>query len=97
MQSWIENGLVTVNGASIRRASSRAAFGDVVSIALPDELPRAVMAAEDVRLQVLYEDGDLAGFMGFAKDLEPLIKFPSQLTEAPQVDSKIVRLVPKAG
>jgi 23S rRNA pseudouridine1911/1915/1917 synthase len=59
VQSWIESGLVTVNGASIRRASSRAAFGDIVSITLPDELPRAVMAAEDVRLEVLYEDGDL--------------------------------------
>jgi 23S rRNA pseudouridine1911/1915/1917 synthase len=59
VQSWIESGLVTVNGASIRRASSRAAFGDIVSIALPDEQPRAVMAAEDVRLEVLYEDGEL--------------------------------------
>ena len=59
VQSWIESGLVTVNGASIRRASSRAAFGDIVSIALPDEQPRAVMAAEDVRLEVLYEDDDL--------------------------------------
>ena len=59
VQSWIESGLVTVNGASIRRASSRAAFGDVVSIALPDEQPRAVMAAEDVRLEVLYEDAEL--------------------------------------
>ena len=59
VQSWIESGLVTVNGTSIRRASSRAAFGDIVSIALPDEQPRAVMAAEDVRLEVLYEDGEL--------------------------------------
>src|SRR5436190_1048711 len=59
VQSWIEGGLVTVNGASIRRASSRAAFGDIVSIALPDEVPRAVMAAEDVRLEVLYEDDSL--------------------------------------
>lgn len=59
VQSWIESGLVTVNGASIRRASSRAAFGDIVSIALPDEQPRTVMAAEDVRLEVLYEDAEL--------------------------------------
>lgn len=30
----------------------------------------------------LYVDGELSGFMGFARDLQPLIKFPSQLTEA---------------
>ena len=52
VQAWIESGLVTVNGAPIRRVSSRAAFGDIVSIALPDEQPRAAMAAEDVRLEV---------------------------------------------
>jgi 23S rRNA pseudouridine1911/1915/1917 synthase len=59
VQAWIESGLVTVNGAPIRRVSSRAAAGDIVSIALPDEPPRAVMAAEDVRLEVLYEDDHL--------------------------------------
>jgi 23S rRNA pseudouridine1911/1915/1917 synthase len=56
VQSWIEQGLVTVNGAPVRRVSTRAALGDVVSVMLPDETPRAVMAAEDVRLDVLYED-----------------------------------------
>ena len=56
VQSWIEQGLVTVNGAPVRRVSTRAALGDVVSVMLPDEMPRAVMAAEDVRLDVLYED-----------------------------------------
>jgi 23S rRNA pseudouridine1911/1915/1917 synthase len=56
VQSWIENGLVTVNGALVRRVSTRAALGDIVSVALRDEAPRAAMAAEDVRLDVLYED-----------------------------------------
>jgi 23S rRNA pseudouridine1911/1915/1917 synthase len=56
VQSWIEHGLVTVNGVPVRRVSTRAALGDIVSIALPDEAPRAAMAAEDVRLDVLYED-----------------------------------------
>ena len=56
VQSWIEQGLVTVNGAPVRRVSARAALGDIVSVMLPDETPRAVMAAEDVRLDVLYED-----------------------------------------
>ena len=56
VQSWIAQGLVTVNGTPVRRVSTRAALGDVVSVMLPDEPPRAVMAAEDVRLDVLYED-----------------------------------------
>ena len=56
VQSWIDKGLVTVNGAPVRRVSSRAALGDIVSVMLPDEAPHAVMAAEDVRLDVLYED-----------------------------------------
>lgn len=29
----------------------------------------------------LYKDGELAGFMGYAADLVPLIKFPNNLTE----------------
>jgi 23S rRNA pseudouridine1911/1915/1917 synthase len=56
VQSWIEQGLVSVNGTPVRRVSTRAAFGDVVSVMLPDEVPRPPMAAEDVRLDVLYED-----------------------------------------
>ena len=56
VQAWIEDGLVTVNGAPVRRVSTRAELGDLVSIALPDEKPRAAMAAEDVRLEVLFED-----------------------------------------
>ena len=56
VQAWIANGQVTVNGARVRRSSARAAFGDVVTVTLPDAAPRRVMAAEDVRLDVLYED-----------------------------------------
>ena len=56
VQAWIEQGLVSVNGTPVRRVSTRAALGDVVSVMLPDETPRAEMAAEDVRLDVLYED-----------------------------------------
>jgi 23S rRNA pseudouridine1911/1915/1917 synthase len=59
VQAWIEKGLVSLNGTPVRRVSSRAAFGDVVSIAVPEQKPRAVMAAEDVRLDVLYEDEHL--------------------------------------
>jgi 23S rRNA pseudouridine1911/1915/1917 synthase len=59
VQAWIEKGLVTVNGVAVRRVSSRAALGDIVSILLPEESPRAVMAAEDVPVDVLYEDDEL--------------------------------------
>ena len=59
VQTWIETGLVSVNGTPVRRVSSRAALGDVVSITVPAQKPRAVMAAEEVRLDVLYEDEHL--------------------------------------
>jgi 23S rRNA pseudouridine1911/1915/1917 synthase len=59
VQSWIENGQVTVNARPVRRVATRAALGDVVAVALPDEAPRPAMAAEDVSLNVLYEDDHL--------------------------------------
>jgi 23S rRNA pseudouridine1911/1915/1917 synthase len=59
VQSWIESGLVSVNGVAVRRVSSRAALGDIVSIVLPEEAPRTVMAAEDLAVDVLYEDDQL--------------------------------------
>ena len=59
VQAWIENGQVTVNGARVCRVSTRAALGDVVSVVLPDFVARPAMAAEDVRLDILYEDDHL--------------------------------------
>jgi 23S rRNA pseudouridine1911/1915/1917 synthase len=59
VQAWIESGCVTVNGTRIRRVAARAALGDVVTITLPDGAPRRAMAAENVRLDVLYEDDHL--------------------------------------
>jgi 23S rRNA pseudouridine1911/1915/1917 synthase len=59
VQAWIEGGRVAVNGTVVRRVSSRAAFGDVVSITLPPAVARREMAAEDVALRVLFEDGHL--------------------------------------
>jgi 23S rRNA pseudouridine1911/1915/1917 synthase len=59
VQAWIEEGHVTVNGAPVRRVALRVAPGDVVRIALPGETPRAAAAAEDIRLDVLYEDDHL--------------------------------------
>jgi 23S rRNA pseudouridine1911/1915/1917 synthase len=59
VQAWIENGQVTVNGTPVRRAAARAALGDVMTVAVPDAAPRLAMAAEDVRVDVLYEDDHL--------------------------------------
>jgi 23S rRNA pseudouridine1911/1915/1917 synthase len=56
VQAWIENGQVSVNGRAVRRVSARAALGDVVTVVLPDAPLRRTMAAEDVRLRILYED-----------------------------------------
>ena len=58
VQAWIENGRVTVNGIPVHRVAVRTAVGDVVAVVLPD-LPHVPMAAEDVALQVLYEDDHL--------------------------------------
>ena len=58
VQAWIENGQVTINGRRVERVAVRTALGDVVSVALP-EIPQEPMAAEDVRLEVLYEDDHL--------------------------------------
>jgi 23S rRNA pseudouridine1911/1915/1917 synthase len=59
VQAWIENGQVTVNGAPTRRVAARAALGDVMTVEVPHAAPRVPMAAEDVRLDVLYEDDHL--------------------------------------
>ena len=59
VQAWIENGHVTVNGVPVNRTSARAAAGDVVTVALPPAPPRTPMAAEDVPLNILYEDDQL--------------------------------------
>ena len=59
VQSWIENGRVTVNGALVRRVSQRAALGDVVAVAMNNVAPRRSMVAENVALRVLFEDEHL--------------------------------------
>jgi 23S rRNA pseudouridine1911/1915/1917 synthase len=61
VQAWIASGQVTVNGRPVHRVSTRAAAGDVVAVALPDTPPRAIMAAEDVPLDILFEDEHLLG------------------------------------
>jgi 23S rRNA pseudouridine1911/1915/1917 synthase len=59
VQAWIENGQVAINGSTVRRVSTRAAPGDVVTLWLPQVEPRRAAAAEDVALTVLFEDAHL--------------------------------------
>lgn len=59
VQAWIEDGHVTVNGTPVRRVAARIAPGDVVRIVLPDAASRVAVAAEDIGLDVLYEDDHL--------------------------------------
>jgi 23S rRNA pseudouridine1911/1915/1917 synthase len=59
IQKWIEGGLVAVNQVPATRPSRRTAAGDIVSVAVPATATRAVMAAEELALEVLYEDDQL--------------------------------------
>jgi 23S rRNA pseudouridine1911/1915/1917 synthase len=59
VQAWIESGRVTVNGTPVHRVAARTAFGDVVAITLPEAAQPSTMAAENVALDVLYEDEHL--------------------------------------
>jgi 23S rRNA pseudouridine1911/1915/1917 synthase len=59
VQSWIESGQVSVNGAPVRRAAARAALADVVTVRFPGPVARSPMTPEAVALAVLYEDDDL--------------------------------------
>ena len=59
VQAWIAGGQVTVNGAPVRRASARAALGDLVAVVVPDPTPRRAMIAEPTPLAILFEDEHL--------------------------------------
>ena len=59
VQAWIEQGRVTVNGRPVRRVSARAALGDAIALVLPEDVPKAVMTAEDLPVSVLFEDDHL--------------------------------------
>jgi 23S rRNA pseudouridine1911/1915/1917 synthase len=56
VQRWLETGLITVNGAARRRASSSLKLGDEVVVTLPKPRVRRQHVPEAVPLSVLYED-----------------------------------------
>lgn len=59
VQAWIENGHVCVNGRTIRRPAARTALGDRIVVSAIHAVRRVPMAAENIALDVLYEDDDL--------------------------------------
>src|SRR5262245_5344134 len=56
IQSWIEDGRVTVNGVVMRRPASRLALGDIVVVRLPPQPARRQMTPENVQLETIFED-----------------------------------------
>jgi 23S rRNA pseudouridine1911/1915/1917 synthase len=58
VQRWIRDGQVLVNGAAVTRTAARAAAGDVLSVTLPPPA-RAPMSAEELPIDVLFEDDQL--------------------------------------
>jgi 23S rRNA pseudouridine1911/1915/1917 synthase len=56
VQEWIRGGRVAVNERVVTRVSMRVVLGDVLTVRLEGVHQRAVMAPEDLPLDVLYED-----------------------------------------
>lgn len=59
IQKLVESGAVTVNGAVERRPAHLTAPGDQIEIDLPPEPEKAGLLAEEIPLDVLYEDHHL--------------------------------------
>jgi 23S rRNA pseudouridine1911/1915/1917 synthase len=55
-QSWIEEGLVRVNGQAGAKPTRRLALGDEVEVALPPSPSRPELVPEEMLLAVVYED-----------------------------------------
>jgi 23S rRNA pseudouridine1911/1915/1917 synthase len=59
LQKWIAGGLVTVNGAAVRRPAARVSIGDRLVVALPDSASTPQALAEELPLDILFEDDHL--------------------------------------
>jgi 23S rRNA pseudouridine1911/1915/1917 synthase len=61
VQSWIDQGTVSINGQTVRRAAARVAAGDVLTVDTPDAaLPlRRTLEPQDAFLDILFEDDHL--------------------------------------
>ena len=61
VQTWIDKGTVSINGQTVRRAATRVAAGDVLTVDIPDAaLPlRRTLEPEHAALHILFEDDHL--------------------------------------
>jgi 23S rRNA pseudouridine1911/1915/1917 synthase len=59
IQAWIENGQVNIDGRPVHRVATRATSGARVSIVLPNHEARPQPTAEDLPLDIVYEDDHL--------------------------------------
>jgi 23S rRNA pseudouridine1911/1915/1917 synthase len=59
LQRLIDGGHVTLNGCAVQRASARVSAHDTVALQLPSRRPRLAPCAEEMPLDVRYEDGEL--------------------------------------
>jgi len=59
LQKLIEEGFVKVDGSVERRASRTTRDGQTVEVALPEAAPKTALLAEDIPLEILYEDDQL--------------------------------------
>jgi 23S rRNA pseudouridine1911/1915/1917 synthase len=59
VQSWIQDGRVTLNGRLVSRVATRAGTGDTVTVVLPWAAAIPPMAGEDIPVRVLHEDEHL--------------------------------------
>ena len=59
LQRLIEDGRVRVDGAVERRASRTTMDGQTVEVTLPETPPKTALLAEDIPLEILYEDDQL--------------------------------------
>ena len=61
VQSWIDQGTVSINGQTVRRAAARVAAGDVLTVDIPDAAVRLHRPLEPqfASLDILFEDDHL--------------------------------------
>src|SRR5262249_30587162 len=61
VQTWIDEGTVSINGQTVRRAAARVAVGDVLTVDIPDAAipPRRPLEPQHAALQILFEDDHL--------------------------------------
>lgn len=58
LQGWVEEGLVTIDGQACRK-KNKLRGGETLKVEVPDDAPEVVFEAEDIPLDIVYEDDDI--------------------------------------